>query len=98
MSIGTNSVGMSVYIENIIHIHRSLADGDIILGVNDVNQIANQSYLDRTEILDCLVKPQVNENQEDGINDEVRMLFTHQTSLLSLVLLWVRPIVCGGLK
>lgn len=72
VSIGTNSVGMSVYIENIIHIHRSLADGDIILGVNDVNQIANQSYLDRAEILDCLVKPQVNENQEDGINDEVR--------------------------
>lgn len=81
VSIGTNSIGMSVYVEDIIHIHRSLADGDIILGVNDLNQIADQSYRERVEILDCLVKPQANENQEDGINDRVRNVI-HSSDLI----------------
>lgn len=72
VAVGKNSVGHGVYFSGIIHVHRSLKDGDIILGVNDVNQITNQSYKENTDILDCLVKPQANENQEDGINDRVK--------------------------
>ena len=66
-------LGTDVFLESIRHIHMTLSNMDIILGVNDETQIANESLRNEEgEML--LVKPCINQLLETRIDNECKAL------------------------
>lgn len=61
--IGQNNQGIQVLLNSIDHIHGYLEDG-LVLGVNDVEQIANKQLRLSQEVVEAIVKPV--HNQELG--------------------------------
>ena len=53
--------GSYVKIRPIAHIHHTLSEGDIVLGVNDISQIANPAYESQQVIHDLFIKPRAND-------------------------------------
>lgn len=54
-----NSNKYSLIIKKIRHIHGTI-DNNMILGVNDISQIANQNFRKTSELLNHFIKPQMN--------------------------------------
>lgn len=70
-----NSVGFSVLLKNVLHIHSNLADDPAILvGVNDASQIANTAFRDDPDVLDVIVKPRTNDMFGNGKNSRAEEL------------------------
>lgn len=63
-----NSKQHPVYFNNLLHIHGNL-DDLIILGVNDVSQIMNESFRNIPELIEEFVKPEVNNGCENMKNE-----------------------------
>jgi hypothetical protein len=59
INIGTDIQGRPSIISKIFHIHSSL-EHDLILGVNDISQIANAEFRKNTDLTEILVKPITN--------------------------------------
>lgn len=60
-------------LRSVRHIHLSLKDTDVILGVNDESQIANKEFV-TPEVFDLLVKPHINEQLGTLVDNECRSL------------------------
>lgn len=57
-----------VYLTNFLHLHGSL-DSMILVGVNDVSQIANEAFRDDAELREEFVKPDINDGCENMKNE-----------------------------
>ncbi|WP_321437696.1 AbiH family protein [uncultured Bacteroides sp.] len=68
--------GNNINISNISHIH-GLIDRTILLGVNDVSQINNESFHQNIDILELLVKPQTNAMLKQGIETECKAMLNN---------------------
>lgn len=53
--------GSYVKLKPVAHIHHTLSEGNIVFGVNDIQQIANPSYQTNEAIQDLFVKPRAND-------------------------------------
>lgn len=56
----SNKYGNPVKLRNIYHIHGVLSD-EILVGVNDISQIKNETFRDNPDAVEILVKPKTNE-------------------------------------
>lgn len=56
-------------IRSIRHIHQSLSDDEVIVGVNDISQIANELFHDKTSE-NILVKPVINRLLRSLVDEE----------------------------
>lgn len=65
-SIGNKDV--PVYFKQLYHLHGSL-DNMILVGVNDVSQIANEAFRDNAELCEEFVKPEINKGCENMMNE-----------------------------
>lgn len=55
-----NKKGQTIELKKIKHIHHSLTDESILVGVNDVQQISNELYHEDSNICDIFMKPSAN--------------------------------------
>lgn len=68
LPIGKSVSGRTAQLRSIRHIHQSLTDEDILVGVNDKSQIENPDYKKSQDICELLVKPSTNKVLGTGIN------------------------------
>lgn len=68
--VGTKNI--PVYVDGVMHLHGTLSKM-ILVGVNDVSQIANESFRDNAELCEEFVKPEINRGCENMKNET----FTH---------------------
>lgn len=62
-----NHTGSSIQLVEIKHIHGDL-DNDMVIGVNDISQIANESFHSDEDILEFIVKPECNRANKNNID------------------------------
>lgn len=58
--IGENTIGHKTYLNSVLHIHQSLNDEEILVGLNDVSQIANKEIYKDKHLCNLLIKPRTN--------------------------------------
>lgn len=63
--------GKNVKISNIKHIH-GLVNTTLLLGVNDISQIANKIFANNIDALEMLVKPQTNNMLKENIENSCK--------------------------
>lgn len=78
-SIGTNT---PVYLRQIMHLHGSL-ENMILIGVNDVSQIANEAFRESAELREEFVKPEINNGCENMVNESFSQLI-HEAHVIVL--------------
>lgn len=61
----TTHRGKPVVLDKLEHIHGSL-DDNMVLGVNDISQLANVDFRENVDVLETLVKPEQNRAIKDG--------------------------------
>ena len=59
--------------KSIVHIHMTLNDG-LLMGVNDNSQISNVSFKNDYLVKSTIVKPFVNREYDDGVDEKCRQL------------------------
>jgi len=64
-----------VTLRNIWHIH-GYTDRRMAIGVNDVSQMANESFRDNQDILEAIVKPDYNRAQKHAIDNQCKQLIS----------------------
>lgn len=69
-SIGLSFTGRQAYLDSVCHIHQTLEDDEILVGVNDVTQIANKKFQDNRLLSNMYIKPNTNRLLGSGINTE----------------------------
>jgi hypothetical protein len=71
MVLGKNIFGHNVNLSQIVHIHGVAEENKtILLGVNDLSQIENESIREDIDLLDIIVKPQTNKESRSGIDTQ----------------------------
>lgn len=68
LQIGTNIAGHTTTLSTIHHIHQTLNDEDILVGLNDVSQIENKVFHNNRHICNLMVKPYTNVMLGTGID------------------------------
>lgn len=58
------------------HIHQKLDEHGILLGVNDVSQIANAAFRNNYDVKATIVKPFINKGYESGIDKDCERAIT----------------------
>lgn len=56
-------------LHTINHIHGTLDDSELIMGVNDISQISKEEFRNDDQVLDMLVKPTTTLNRGDLMDD-----------------------------
>lgn len=78
--VGT--IDVPAYFNQIYHLHGSL-DNMILVGVNDVSQIANGAFRDNAELCEEFVKPEINKGCENMMNETfIRLILDAHVILL----------------
>lgn len=62
--------GHPVIYQGVKHVHGSLGEGGILLGVDHGEQIANEQYRKNDDVADLLLKPQANEGRGTLVDEE----------------------------
>ena len=62
--------GHPVIYQGVKHVHGSLGQGGILLGVDHGEQIANEQYRKNDDVADLLLKPQANEGRGTLVDEE----------------------------
>ncbi len=75
--LGKNIKSLPIKFGNINHIHGKLSDNDLILGVNDVSQIANEDFRSMEMASFLMVKPSITEERGDLLDDNCERLITY---------------------
>ena len=75
--LGKNIKSLPVKFGNVYHIHGKLSDNDLILGVNDISQIANEDFRSMEMASYLMVKPSITEERGDLLDDNCDRLITH---------------------
>ncbi len=70
LPIGKTLSNRAGKIRSVRHIHQSLDDEDILIGVNDKSQIENPEYTKNQDVCELLVKPDTNRVLGKGIDAE----------------------------
>ena len=69
-----NSRGSRRILYSVNHIHGTLEDTELILGVNDISQVLNEKFSTDASALAMLVKPETTMNRGDLIDDKCEKL------------------------
>lgn len=69
-----NSIGSKRILHSINHIHGTLEDTELILGVNDISQVLNEKFSTDASALAMLVKPVTTVSRGDLIDDKCETL------------------------
>lgn len=77
LPIGLSFSGRQAYLDSVLHIHQTLQDDEIIVGVNDVSQIANKKIHDNRLLCNMYVKPNTNTLLGSGIAQECESVITN---------------------
>lgn len=75
--LGNNFAGHKTVLNPIYHIHQSLSDEEILVGLNDESQIANKDFRDNSHICNLLIKPKTNELLGTGINRDCEQVIAN---------------------
>lgn len=104
LTLGKTSFnGRPQLLNSILHIHGSL-DKDMVLGVNDANQIVNESFNKNDSVLEMIVKPTCNKARSHDIDkkftkliETANLICIFGSSLGKTDSFWWQQI-CDGLK
>lgn len=69
-----NPNGYKRILHTINHIHGTLDDSELIMGVNDISQILKEDFRNEDRVLDVLVKPTTTLNRGDMMDDNCENL------------------------
>ena len=72
-----NPNGYRRLLHTINHIHGTLDDSELIMGVNDISQILKEEFRDDNRVLDILVKPTTTLNRGDLMDDNCENLINN---------------------
>lgn len=75
--IGENVIGRKSILRYIYHIHQTLDDDEILLGLNDKSQILNKDFHTDRHICNLLLKPQTNTLLGTGVNYDCEELIAN---------------------
>ena len=70
LPIGLSFSGRQANLTNVYHIHQTLEDDEILVGCNDVSQIANKSFHDNRFLCNLFLKPRTNSLLGTGVNQD----------------------------
>jgi len=73
LSLGNNRFGHPVYVNSIMHIHGAV-DNHMLLGVNDISQISNESLKKNNTLQNILIKPQTNRVIKDLVDSKCKSI------------------------
>lgn len=82
ISLGDSLPGHKTNLHSIHHIHQSLNDDEILVGVNDVSQIANEDMRLDSYVCDLLVKPNTNALLGTGVNNDCEAIIASSQLLV----------------
>lgn len=77
LPIGISFSGKQAYLNAVYHIHQRLQDDEILIGVNDVSQIANKKFHDNRLLCNMYVKPNTNAILGSGINQDCENIISN---------------------
>lgn len=87
LEVGNRSISLELFKKNpngykrilhtINHIHGTLDDSELIMGVNDISQILNENFRNEDRVLDILVKPTTTLNRGDLMDDNCESLINN---------------------
>ena len=60
----------------LIHIHGTL-DNTMLTGVNDISQLSNKDIKNNEDILECCIKPLMNDHSGNHLNERVNRIIRH---------------------
>lgn len=75
--LGYNFAGRKTYLNSVKHIHQTLADEEILLGLNDMSQIANADFHKDRHICNLLIKPMTNTLLGTGIDQDCETIISN---------------------
>lgn len=75
--LGNNFAGRKTILNPIYHIHQSLSDEEILVGLNDISQLGNKEFRDNSHICNLLIKPKTNELLGTGIDRDCEQIIAN---------------------
>lgn len=75
--IGDSIIGHKTILQNIFHIHQTLDDEEILVGLNDASQLANKDFHGDSHICNLLLKPKTNALLGTGIDHDCEEIISH---------------------
>lgn len=70
LPLGGSVAGRKAYLQSLFHIHQTLKDEEILVGVNDVSQIANKQFQENRFLSNLYIKPRTNALLGTGISQD----------------------------
>ena len=77
LAIGVSFTGRKAFLNSVHHIHQTLQDDEILVGVNDVSQIANPKIRDNRLLCNMYVKPNTNTLLGSGVNQDCEAIISN---------------------
>jgi len=77
LTVGNNIVGHSTIIDSVFHIHQTLDDEEILVGLDNVSQLANESFQTNSHICNLLVKPKTNSLLGTGVDRDCEQVIAN---------------------
>lgn len=77
LPIGYSFTGRQAYLDSVYHIHQTLEDDEILVGVNDVSQIANKKFHENRLLTNMYIKPNTNRLLGSGINSDCEAIIAN---------------------
>ena len=76
LPIGIDFSGRQAYLDSVHHIHQTLQDDEILVGVNDVSQIVNKKFHNNRLLCNMYVKPNTNALLGSGVNNDCEAIIS----------------------
>lgn len=77
LPIGRSFTGRQAYLDSVYHIHQTLENDEILVGVNDVTQIANKKFHENRLLSNMYIKPNTNRLLGSGINADCETIIAN---------------------
>ncbi len=77
LAIGASFIGRPAYVNNIYHVHQTLQDSEILIGVNDISQLNNKKYHENEFLRSLYVKQNTNNLLGSGVNQDCENLISN---------------------
>lgn len=77
LPIGFSFSGRQAYLNTVYHIHQTLDDDEILVGLNDVSQIANKKFHNNRLLSNMYIKPNTNILLGSGINTDCESIIAN---------------------
>lgn len=76
LPLGLSISGRQARLNGVYHIHQTLNDDEIILGLNDISQIANKQFKENNFLSNLYVKPRTNALLGTGVNEDCEQIIS----------------------